>query len=352
MIQREERSIPGAALSDTSKAAIGFVLSHEQFPVTQLVEFAPRAEQAGFDALSTSDHFQPWQANQGHVGFAWVTLAAAGARTQRIPFGTAVTCPSFRYNPAIVAEAFSSLGLLYPGRVFLGVGSGEALNEVTAGGGWGDYNERTARLVEAVHVIRRLWTGETVNHQGDYFQVKNARLYDIPSTPVPIYIAAGGPESARLAGEHGDGLITDSKSAVKPEMRQAFEEGARAAGKDPGSMPIIAELFVCTGDRAEAEKGAELWRYLPKAWTEFVEDPDPVDIMRRAQQEVPLDEVLNMMFVSTDPAEHAKSLQGLIDGGVTTILVHSAQEDQLSVIDFYGSQVLPRVQRRSPVASR
>jgi F420-dependent hydroxymycolic acid dehydrogenase len=137
MIEREQRPTSSGALSDTSKANIGFVLSHEQFPVTQLIEFAPMAEEAGFDALSTSDHFQPWQANEGHVGMAWVTLSAVGQRTKSIPYGTGVTCPTYRYNPAIVAEAFATLGLLNPGRVFLGVGTGEALNEVTAGGGWG-----------------------------------------------------------------------------------------------------------------------------------------------------------------------------------------------------------------------
>ena len=233
MIEREQRSTGSSALSNTSRANVGFVLSHEQFPANQLVEFAPQAEAAGFDALSTSDHFQPWQANEGHVGMAWVTLAAVGQRTQRVPFGTGVTCPSYRYNPAIVAEAFATLGLLYPGRVFLGVGTGEALNEVTAGGGWGHYRERADRLIEAVQVIRALWTGETVNFTGRHFAVKNARLYDLPSTPVPIYIAAEGPKSARLAGEHGDGLITDSKSAVMPEIRQAFEDGSPVGGQRP-----------------------------------------------------------------------------------------------------------------------
>jgi len=230
---------------------IGFVLSHEQFRAPELLELGAAAEQAGFDRVWTSDHFHPWMDNEGHAGQAWVTLAALGQRTSDIRFGTGVTCPTFRYRPTIVAQAFASLGLLYPGRVFLGVGTGEALNEKPASGEWGNYQERADRLIEAVDLIRQLWTGEWVTYHGQYYQVENARLYDVPSEGVPLYIAAEGPKSMRLAGMYGDGLITDSQRAVKPEMRQAFEEGARAAGKDPHFMPILAEHFVVVGGEQE-----------------------------------------------------------------------------------------------------
>ncbi|HEY7295887.1 MAG TPA: TIGR03557 family F420-dependent LLM class oxidoreductase, partial [Dehalococcoidia bacterium] len=164
---------------------LGYVLSHEQFPVPSLIECAVAAERAGFDAVWTSDHFHPWQDNEGHAGYAWVTLAALGQRTSRLLYGTAVTCPTYRYRPAEVAEAFASLSLLNPGRVFLGVGTGEALNELPAGGGWGDYQERADRLAEAVEIIRKLWTGEWVAHRGRYYTVENARLYDTPAQPIP-----------------------------------------------------------------------------------------------------------------------------------------------------------------------
>jgi F420-dependent hydroxymycolic acid dehydrogenase len=170
-----------------NQVVVGLALSHEQFPLPQLVELGVQAEQAGFAAVWASDHFEPWQDNLGHCGLAWVTLAALGQRTQRLLLGTGVTCPSYRYRPQLVAQAFASLGLLSPGRVFLGVGAGEAVNEVPGGGGWGDYKERTARLEEAVTLIRRLWTGEWVSHQGRYYPVEQARLYDVPSPPVPIY---------------------------------------------------------------------------------------------------------------------------------------------------------------------
>jgi G6PDH family F420-dependent oxidoreductase len=158
----------------------GYVASHEQFPPTELVEYAVAAEKAGFDAVWTSDHFHPWQDNQGHSAHAWITLAAIGQRTERLLMGTGITCPMYRYNPAEVAHAFASLGVLYPGRVFLGVGTGEALNEVPAGGGWGPYRERAERLAEAVTVIRRLWTEDWVTFEGRHYRLEDARLYDRP----------------------------------------------------------------------------------------------------------------------------------------------------------------------------
>jgi TAT-translocated FGD2 family F420-dependent dehydrogenase len=348
MIEQEQRPAHGGALADTTKANIGFVLSHEQFLVPQLVELGALAEEWGFDCLSCSDHFQPWQANQGHATFAWATMAALSQRTSRITMGTAVTCPTFRYNPAIVAEGFATLALLAPGRIYLGVGTGEAVNEVASGGGWGDYEERTARLVEAIDLIRQLWTGETIRHRGQFYEVRDARLYDPPPMPIPIYIAAGGPESAQMAGRHGDGLITDPKSALKPEFRDAFAEGAREAGKNPDRMPIIVEHWVCVGTQEEARESAELWRYQPRAWTEFVFDHNPVSIMERARQEVPLEEALASFTVSQDPHEHVDAIQKLIDGGITTVLVHSAQADQKMVMRFFAEKVLPGLKRTTP----
>lgn len=324
-------------------AEIGYVLSHEQFPAPQLIELAAAAEKAGFDRLWTSDHFQPWQDNQGHAGQAWVTLAALGQRVPRVPFGTGVTCPSFRYHPAIVAQAFASLGVLYPGRVFLGVGSGEALNEQAATGQWAGYQERADRLCEAVTLIRGLWSGEWVEHEGDYYHVPGARIYDKPDQPVPIYMAAEGPNSMKLAGQHGDGLISDSATIMQPEMREAFEQGARAVGKDPGKMPLLAEHFVIVGDKKDAEHAAELWRFLPKAWEKYVDNPSPREIARDALANISAEQVMQMWTISRDPAEHAEAIQRLIDGGVTQVYVHIGQSDQRAGIDFYGNEVLPRL---------
>jgi G6PDH family F420-dependent oxidoreductase len=238
------------------------------------------------------------------------------------------------------------LGQLYPGRVFLGVGTGEAINEEAATGEWGNYTERAERLVEAISLIRKLWTGDIIDHRGKYYTTKAAKLYDLPPEPVPIYVAAGGKKSMRMAGEQGDGLITDTGSAMKPELRAVFEEGARAAGKDPTTMPIITEAWAIVGDEDEARKYAPLWQFAPRSYKEYTDNPDPRDIQRRAERDVPLEEVYAGWTVSTDPNVHIDALKKLIDGGVTTLVVHSPQTDQLGVIDFYAKRVLPEMKKR------
>jgi F420-dependent hydroxymycolic acid dehydrogenase len=330
-------------LSVEAGRKVGFVLSDEQFPITQLVEWGEAAERAGFDAVWGSDHFQPWQHEQGHSGFAWITLAAVGQRTKRVAMGTGVTCPTYRFHPSMVAHGFASLGMLYPGRIWLGVGTGEAINEEAATGQWGGYKERAARLVEAVQLIRELWTGEVVNHEGQYYTTRSAKLYDVPPEPIPIYAGVQGKQSMRLAGEHTDGLITDAVSALKPELRAAFEEGARAAGKDPSTMPVIAESWVFVGNEDEARKYAALWRFMPKALESYTDNPDPRDIQRRADLEVPLEQVYGDWAIGEDPRVHIEAIRKLYDGGVTTVIVHSPQEDQERVIDFYGKKVLPEL---------
>ena len=323
---------------------IGYMLAHEQFTVPELTDLGTAAEQAGFDFLAASDHFQPWQANEGHSGAAWVTLAALGARASRVAMGTFVTCPTLRYSPAIVAEAFASLSLLYPGRIFLGVGSGEALNEQAATGLWPDWDERWERLTEAIAIIRRLWTGQHVRHHGKYYAV-DARLYDPPPVSIPILTAANGEKSMRLAGEHGDGLITDP--ATWKEHRGAWEAGARKAGKDPEAMLVVAEKFAVVGGKSEAEQAGELWRFIPKAFESYFGIGDPVEIQRRAADEVPMDELLGEWAVGTDPQVHIEAIEELFDSGIKVVNIHLGQNDQQRAIEFYGSKVLPALRKRA-----
>lgn len=176
--------------------------------------------------------------------------------------GTTVTCPTLRYNPAVVAEAFASLSHLYPGRVFLGAGSGEALNEQAATGTWPKWQERWDRLVEALTIIRQLWTGQQVTHSGTYYTV-TGKLYDPPTQPIPLLTAANGRKSMRLAGQYGDGLITDP--LTWKQHKSEWEDGARAAGKNPADMPVLVEQYVVVGDQNDAKQVAELWRFGPKA---------------------------------------------------------------------------------------
>jgi F420-dependent hydroxymycolic acid dehydrogenase len=324
------------------KGLVGFQLAYEQFPVNELVELGVLVEQAGFDVLTNSDHLQPWQSNEGHSGQAWLTMAAIGARTKKMWMGTTVTCPTFRYTPPVVAEAFASLNILYPGRIFLGVGSGEALNEQAATGTWPKWPERSERLVEATDIIRELWGGQQVEHQGKYYQV-NMRLYDPPKTKIPLLMAGNGPKAMRRVGLHADGLITDPETWK--EHREEFESGAREAGKDPSQMPVFVEQFVVVGDKKDAEASAELWRFLPKAWKPYFNIRDPQEIQRRAEAELPLEEVYKSFTVSTDPEVHVKALQEAFKGGATEVHIHSGQADQRRVIEFYGKEVLPRLRK-------
>ena len=320
------------------RGMVSYMLAHEQFTVPELVRIGALASQAGFHVLSTSDHIQPWQANEKHAGQAWVTMGALGAQAPRSWMGTTVTCPTMRYNPAVVAEAFASLNDLYPGRIFLGVGSGEALNEEAATGMWPKWQERWDRLIEAIGIIRALWAGQELAHKGTYYTV-NAKLWDTPPTPIPLLTAANGVKSMRLAGIHGDGLITDP--LTWQQHHQQWEDGARSAGKNPSDMPVLVEQYVVIGTKEQAQRPAELWRFGPKAFKTYFNDPSPVHIQQRADAEVPIDQVLQSWAVSPDPEVHIQKLRSLFDSGVSIVNVHCPMQDQRQVIEFYARNVLP-----------
>jgi TAT-translocated FGD2 family F420-dependent dehydrogenase len=331
-------------IGDLRRGMIGYMLAHEQFPVPEVVQIGSLASQAGFHLLATSDHLQPWQANEGHAGAAWVTLGALGAQAQRSWMGTTVTCPTLRYNPAVVAQAFTSLNLLYPGRIFLGVGSGEALNEQVATGVWPKWQERWDRLIEAITVIRQLWTGQAVSFKGQYYNVE-AKLYDPPARPIPLLTAANGRKSMRLAGQHGDGLITDPMTWK--QHKSEWENGAREAGKNPAAMPVLVEQYVVVGDQSEARQAAELWRFGPEAFKGYFNIADPAQIQQRAEAELPFEEVVQGWPVGTAPNMHIEKIHELFESGVTIVNIHSGQRDQRKVVEFYGEHVLPAVRQRA-----
>ena len=320
-----------------SGPGVGFVLSHEQFTTTQLVEQARAAEQAGFRYLWASDHLQPWQDNEGHSMFPWITLALIAERTNHIPFGTGVTCPIYRYHPTTVAQAFASLAVLYPGRVFLGVGTGERLNEQAATTEFGPYRERHDRLIEALQLIRQLWSGQRISFQGRYFQTDQLKLYDLPPTSPPIFVAAGGPKSAHLAGRYGDGWITEAGGVSTQKLVAAFNAGARESGRDPATLGKRAEMFAVVGDRNDITHAAELWRFTGGA----VDQPNPVGIQQAAQAN-PLEKVITGWTTGTDPTTHVKAAQAVLDAGATPFM-HFAQQNPLAAIDFYRTAVLPRL---------
>jgi TAT-translocated FGD2 family F420-dependent dehydrogenase len=301
---------------------------------------AERAEHAGFGYLWASDHLQPWQDNEGHSMFPWLTLALVSQRTRRVPLGTGVTCPTYRYHPAEVAQAFASLALLAPGRTFLGVGTGEAVNEQAGIAQYGSYAERHDRLIEAIALIRALWTGQRISFRGRYFQTDQLKLYDVPAMPPPIYVAASGPTSARLAGQYGDGWITQSTSVTDPTLRAAFADGARIAGKDPDTLPTWAEVFAVVGDQQQIDRAAQRWRF-----TAAVSDqPNPVAIQQSAERSASLRDVAARWTTGTDSSTHIRAVQRLLDSGATPFM-HFPQDDPTVAIDFYRAHVLPQLHR-------
>jgi F420-dependent hydroxymycolic acid dehydrogenase len=326
-----------AAPPPPSGPVLGLVLGHEQFTAAQLIDQAHAAEQAGFRYLWASDHIQPWQDNEGHSMFPWITLALVGQRTDHIPFGTGVTCPTYRNHPTTVAHAFASLAVLYPGRVFLGVGTGERLNEQAATTQFGPYQERHDRLVEAIQLIRQLWSGQRISFQGNYFQTNQLKLYDVPPSPPPIFVAASGPKSAHLAGEYGDGWIGQANGFKDQRLVAAFNQGAHDSGRDPATLGKRAEMFAVVGDQNEITRAAELWRFTAGA----VDQPNPVDIQRAAQAN-PVDKVIRGWTTGTDAAAHIAAVQTVLDAGATPFM-RFPQQNPLAAIDFYRTAVLPRL---------
>jgi len=329
-------SVP-ASPPPPSGPGVGFVLSHEQFRTSELLDQAQAAEQAGFRYLWASDHLQPWQDNEGHSMFPWITLALVGHHTSRISIGTGVTCPIYRYHPATVAQAFASLAILAPGRVFLGVGTGERLNEQAATTRFGPYAERHDRLIEAIELIRQLWSGQRISFQGSHFQTNQLKLYDSPSPPPPIFVAASGPKSARLAGQYGDGWISQAAAVNDPKLVTAFQQGAQASGRDPRALGKRMELFAVVGDQNEVTVAAELWRFTAGA----VDQPNPVAIQRAAETN-PIEKVVASWTTGTDPATHISAVQAVLDAGAVPFM-HFGQRDPGAAIDFYRTQVLPKL---------
>ena len=224
---------------------LGWKAGPEQFPPAELLDYAVAAEKAGFDSIDVSDHFNPWS-EAGQAAFPWTWLGAVAARTSRIHMGTGVTCPILRYHPAIIAQAAATLTHLAPGRVYLGVGTGEALNEYAATGEWPEYEERQEMLAEAIDLIRALWSGEEVSFDGAYYTTRKAKLHTPPTSPIPIFVSALVPDSAKFAGQYGDGLFTvgGKKPDLYKQILKNFEDSAREAGKDPSQMPRLIELNV------------------------------------------------------------------------------------------------------------
>jgi coenzyme F420-dependent glucose-6-phosphate dehydrogenase len=326
----------------------GYKASAEQFAPRELIDYSVLAERVGFEIVAVSDHFQPWRHHGGHSPAALPWLGALGERLERATIGTSVLTPTMRYQPAIVAQAFATLACLSPGRVFLGVGSGEAMNETPAtGADWPGAKERRLRLAEAVALIRQLWSQERVTFEGDYYRTRNATIYDRPDEPPPIYMAASGPLAAKLAGRAGDGYISTSgkKPELYSELLASLQEGAEGAGRDVGAIRKLIEIKVSYDRDAQYAHDACAW------WAALALTPeqksgveDPIEMERIADANV--DQAHTRFIVSNDPDEVVERIAYYVDAGFDELIVHGPGNDQARFLEQFSTDVLPRLRDR------
>lgn len=329
---------------------LGYKASAEQFAPGPLLDFSVLAEQVGFDSVFISDHFQPWKHTDGHAPFSMTWLGALGARTQRVVMGTSVLTPTFRYHPTMVAQAFGTLGAMFPGRVLLGIGTGESLNDVPATGMvWPEFKERFARMREALSLMRRLWTEQHVTFEGQYYQTKDATIYDRPDQPVPIYVAAAGALVAKYAGRQADGFICTSGKASElytETLLPNVQEGLKASGRDPARYDMMIEVKVSFDpdhDRALAD--TKHWGALALSPEEKMSVHDPRE-MERLADALPVERTAKRWIVSTDPEEHVEKIAYYHGLGFNHLVFHAPGPDQPRFLKLYGERVLPLLRKK------
>jgi coenzyme F420-dependent glucose-6-phosphate dehydrogenase len=315
-------------------------LATEQFTPSDLVAQAVEVEKAGFDALNVSDHYQPWW-EPGESGHAWVLLGAIGEATERIPIGTGVTAPVYRHNPAVVAQAFATLEQMFPGRAFLGIGSGESLNESPCGMDWPPVGEQIERMEEALEIIGALFDGERLDHEGRFFRTKAAYLHTRGDRRPPIYISAFGPQAAGVAARQGDGVWTLADPEQAPEVIDAYKSACDDAGKEPGEI-ILQAGFSWAEDDDEALEGARVWKatqpseYFTDDWHE------PKAMYAKAEKEVSDEDFKESYIVSSDPEHHVERVREIEEMGPTVVCLQNASgAAPLDALRIFGEKVLP-----------
>jgi coenzyme F420-dependent glucose-6-phosphate dehydrogenase len=334
---------------------LGYKASAEQFAPRELVEIAVAAEAHGFESVAVSDHFQPWRHTGGHAPFSLAWMAAVGERTSSIQIGTSVMTPTFRYNPAVLAQAFATLGCLYPGRIMIGVGTGEALNEVATGfrgagaQDWPEFKERYARLREAVSLMRELWNGDRVNFEGEYYSTHDASIYDRPEGGIPVYIAAGGPVVAGYAGRAGDGFICTSGKGMDlytEKLIPAVAAGAEKAGRDVAAIDHMIEIKLSYDtDSALALENTRFWAPLSLTAEQKHDLTDPIE-MEQAADALPIEQVAKRWIVGSDPDETTAKIGDYIDAGFNHLVFHAPGHDQRRFLESFERDLAPRLRAR------
>lgn len=330
----------------------GYAAMFEQFHPTDLLRWSRLAEELGYDAVMASDHFHPWVPSQGQSAFVWSWLGALGATTRRVKFGTGVTPPGYRYHPAIIAQAAATLEVMFPGRFYLGLGAGEALNEHVVGAYWPEPPARLEILNESIEVIRKLFTGKIVKHSGAHVKLESARLYTLPERPPPIYVATSGPIQAERTGKNCDGIITVGAAESKLQMlMERFERGATSAGKDPRTMPRIIQLHVswAASTQAAIDQAVKEW---PTGGMKFpkqdIRNPEDFEAMSAL---VRPEDFTGRVLMSADLEEHRAHVQAMIAAGFTDVYVHNVGRNQEEFIRAYAREVMPRLRWPAPAAA-
>ncbi|NED94337.1 TIGR03557 family F420-dependent LLM class oxidoreductase [Phytoactinopolyspora alkaliphila] len=324
-----------------SGARVGYAAMLERFHPSDVTDLAVEAERAGFDGVMADDHFQPWTPRQGHAGFVWNVMTAMAERTHGL-VGVGATCPSFRWHPAVVAQAAATLEAMYPGRHWLGIGSGEAISEHVVGGYWPEAPQRIARMFEAIEIIQKLFSGRDVRHDGKFFTLERTRLWTRPDVPPPVYVATSGPVTARRAGSVCDGIITVASTPEKvAALFSRFDEGARSVGKDPSSAAKIVQIHLSWApDPLEA--AAQAVREWPNGAMRFskADIRSPHDIEQIART-VRAEDFEGQLLISADPDDHRREIQRYLDVGATHVYLHNAGTDQLGWLKAFGREVIP-----------
>ena len=328
---------------------VGYAAMLEQFHPTEAIELSVHAEAHGFSGVMAADHFQPWVPAQGQSAFVWNVLAVLGERT-RGDIGPGVTAPTFRWHPAMVAQASATLAAMYPGRHWLGLGSGEALNEHVVGGYWPEAPERINRMFEAIEIIGKLFTaslaGRDTKHSGQYFTLESTRLWTMPEVAPEILVATAGPVTARRAGKHADGLITVGAPLEKISgLFDRFAAGAREAGKDPSTMPRVLQVHLSWAE-TDAEAMTNALTEWPNGGMKFpkADIRSPHDFEQMARLVRPED-FEGRMVISADPDAHRAAIQRYVDLGFDRVYLHNVGRNQREWIEVFGREVLPKLHR-------
>ena len=356
---------------DGRARTIGYWAAQEQYSMKDLLVFVAEAEKCGFSTTMTSDHFHPWWHDRGYANFAWIWIAAAAERTKKMKFVTGVTAPIYRYHPAIIAQAFASLDVLYPGRIGLGLGTGEAMNEVPLGYDWPmSPKVRLTRTTEAIQIIKNLWNEGSTDDQyndgkelstnvyhsskkmkkegftdfnGQYFLIRQAKLYTPPiSQHIPLYLAASGSEAAKAAAKFSDGLITFLKPHESSKVLDTFDATAKKENKNLNSLEKIVEYKISFSDDYEkAFDSAGFWRatLIENVFGSNLSDPRKLE--QRAKKEVADEKLKDSIDIITSIEDSIKSIEKYFQVGYTTVFIHSTSPNEIKFLREFKRKVLP-----------